>query len=127
MMARPKQTRAEPGTRYATGPAATTSPPPPWRAVADGVLVAVRLTPKSSSDAITGIAGGPDGAHLVAKVRALPSDGAANDALVKLMAKWIGLPQRDVTLAAGGKSRLKMLHLRGDSADLVRRLAEKLP
>ena len=98
----------------------------PWRAVGDGVRLTVRLTPKASMDAVGEIVAGPDGTYLVVKVRALPADGAANAALEKLIAKWLGLAQRDVFLANGGKSRLKTLHLSGDPAELSERLAENL-
>jgi uncharacterized protein len=105
--------------------AAASSPPFPWRAVGDGVRLTIRLTPKASSDAVGGIAQGPDGAHLDIRVRALPSDGAANTALGKLVAAWLGLAPRDVTLVAGAKSRLKTLHLAGDSNELSERLRSK--
>jgi uncharacterized protein len=103
----------------------------PWRAVSDGVRLTVRLTPKASADVVGDVVAGPDGAHLAVpylavKVRALPADGAANAALEKLIAKWLGLAQRDVALAGGGKSRLKTLHLYGDPAELGERLAGKL-
>ena len=98
----------------------------PWRIAKDGIRLAVRLTPKASRDEVGGIAGGPDDRHLAVKVRALPSEGAANAALEKLVAKWLGLPQRDVSVAAGGKSRLKSLHLSGDATELVDRLRARL-
>ena len=62
---------------------------------------------------------GPDGPYIAVKVRALPSEGEANAALARVVAKWLGLAQRDVTLAAGGKSRLKTLHLSGEPATLA--------
>ena len=98
----------------------------PWRAVSDGVRLTVRLTPKASADAVGDVVAGPEGPYLTVKVRALPSDGAANAALEKLIAKWLGLAQRDVSLAGGGKSRLKTLHVSGDPADLGARLAALL-
>ena len=98
----------------------------PWRAVGDGVRLTVRLTPKSSADAVGAIVESPEGPHLHVKVRALPADGAANAALEKLVAKWLGLAQRDVSLAGGSKSRLKTLHLSGDPAELYERLGRRL-
>jgi uncharacterized protein len=117
----------------ATGKLSAKSAPPlhPWRAVSDGVRLTVRLTPKASADVVGNVVTGPDVPHLpvphlAVKVRALPAEGAANAALEKLIAKWLGLAQRDVALAGGGKSRLKTLHLCGDPAELCERLAEKL-
>ena len=69
---------------------------------AGGVALAVRLTPKGGRDAIDGIELLADGrAVLKARVRAAPAEGEANDALVRLIAKTMGVPPRDVVLVAG--------------------------
>ncbi len=102
------------------------SPFRPWRFVSNGVCLTVRLTPKASADDVGGVVESPAGPHLAVKVRALPADGAANAALEKLVAKWLGLAQRDVTLVNGGKSRLKTLHLAGDPTELVQKLTANL-
>ena len=101
-------------------------PLPPLAGSRRRVRLTVRLTPKSSADAIGAVVEGPEGPHLHVKVCALPADGAANAALQSLVAKWIGLAQRDVSLAGGGKSRLKTLHLSGDPAELDERLGRRL-
>jgi uncharacterized protein YggU (UPF0235/DUF167 family) len=59
----------------------------PWIAAPGGVLVAVRITPKAGRDAIEGIETLADGrAVLRARVRAAPTEGEANKALVRLFA-----------------------------------------
>ena len=59
----------------------------PWRATLDGVVVACRLTPKGGRDAIDGVARcRTERRVLLARVRAAPEDGRANDALCALMA-----------------------------------------
>ena len=59
----------------------------PWSAVADGIVVAVRLTPKGGRDAIDGEARLSDGQTvLAARVRTPPREGEANAALVRLIA-----------------------------------------
>ena len=98
----------------------------PWRTTGGGLRLAIRLTPKASRDEIGGIGEGTDGPHLAVKVRALPTEGAANAALEKLVAKWLGLNQREVSLATGGKSRMKTLHLSGDPDELVETLRKRL-
>ena len=72
------------------------------------------MTPKSSTDAIGAIIETPDGAAFQAWVRAVPENGAANEALEQLVAGWLGVPKRSVSLATGGKSRLKSLRITGD-------------
>ena len=60
----------------------------PWRATLDGVVVACRLTPKGGRDAIDGAATLSDGMRvLLVRVRAVPEDGKANDALLRLIAE----------------------------------------
>lgn len=98
----------------------------PWMPVSDGLRVRVRLTPKSSRDEISGIEDTAEGCALKARVRAVPEDGKANAAVAELLAKWLGVPKSSVTLAAGGKSRIKTLHVAGRAADLATLVARKL-
>jgi uncharacterized protein YggU (UPF0235/DUF167 family) len=98
----------------------------PWSAAAGGVVVAVRLTPRGGRDAIEGIERRADGqCVLKARVRAAASAGEANDALMKLLARALAVPPRDVSLAAGASSRIKRLMIAGDGPTLVAAL-EKL-
>lgn len=99
----------------------------PLRAEADGVLVYVRLTPRASSDIIAGIESTADGrAHIAAKVRAVPEKGAANAAVEKLLADWLGVPKATVSVASGATSRLKTLRISGDTTRLIAALETKL-
>jgi uncharacterized protein (TIGR00251 family) len=92
----------------------------PWLVSADGVTLAVRLTPKGGRDTIDGIERLADGrVVLKVRVRAAASEGEANAALVKLVAKALGVPPRDVTLVAGATARLKRLKISGASATLA--------
>ena len=50
---------------------------------------------------------------LKARVRAAPSEGEANAALIRLIAKALGVPPRDVMLAAGATARIKRLAIVG--------------
>lgn len=88
--------------------------------------MSVRLTPKGGRDAIDGIATLADGrAVLKARVRAAPSEGEANEALGRLIAKAAGVPPRSVTLVAGATARIKQLAIAGDGQAIVAAL-EKL-
>ncbi len=92
----------------------------PWVAIAGGVALAVRLTPKGGRDSLDGIERLVDGRGVLkARVRAAPSEGEANDALCRLVAKALGVPARDVTLAAGATSRVKRLVIAGDPPRLI--------
>jgi uncharacterized protein YggU (UPF0235/DUF167 family) len=89
-------------------------------------VLKVRLTPKSSRDAIEGLADFGGETVVKARVRALPEAGRANAALVKLIADWLELPVRSVSVAQGTKSRLKYVAIEGDASELVRLIETRL-
>ena len=96
------------------------SNPRPWVLSADGVVVTVRLTPKGGRDAIEGIEQLADGrCVLKARVRAAPSDGEANNALQRLFAQALHIPQREIALVGGATSRIKRLLIRGDAGAIA--------
>ena len=100
---------------------------PPWTMVADGLVVTIRLTPKGGRDAIDGIARLADGRSVVkARVRAAPSDGAANAALLALMAQALDIAPRNVSLTAGATVRIKQVKIAGDGAALAAQLDRRL-
>lgn len=87
----------------------------PWQATADGIRIAVRVTPRASRS--TFVAGTPE--HFAARLAALPVEGAANAALIELVAKTFGVAKRDVTLTGGETARLKRLAITGDASALA--------
>lgn len=92
----------------------------PWQLIAGGLSLMVRLTPKGGRDAVDGIDELSNGrAVLKARVRAAPSGGEANAALCKLIAKSVGVPPRDVSIAAGDSARIKRLAISGDGPTLI--------
>ena len=94
--------------------------PRPWTVSAGGLAVMVRLTPRGGRDAIDGIEQRPDGqCVLKARVRAAPTEGAANDALIELLASAAGVPPRDVKLASGVTTRIKRLTVAGHGPTLA--------
>ncbi len=70
----------------------------------------VRLTPRGGRDAIDGVA--EDGALRV-RVAAPPVDGAANRALIRLLADEIGVAPSAVTIESGEGSRRKRIAVIG--------------
>jgi uncharacterized protein YggU (UPF0235/DUF167 family) len=63
--------------------------------------------------------GGTDD-YFAARVAAPPVDGAANAALIALVAKAFGVSRGAVTIAGGETARLKRLSIAGDAAALAR-------
>jgi len=98
----------------------------PWSAAPDGLIISVRLTPKGGRDSIDGIETLGDGsAVLKARVRAAPHEGAANAALVALLAKSLRVPPRNVAINARAAFRIKRVQVVGNAPALVAAL-EKL-
>lgn len=96
------------------------------RGTETGVVIQVRLTPKSARDEISGVEHFGGEAALKARVRALPEDGKANAALEKLVAKWLGVAPSCVKVAHGGKSRMKQVAVDGDAIALSALIASRL-
>jgi uncharacterized protein YggU (UPF0235/DUF167 family) len=95
----------------------------PWTAAEGGIALTVRLTPKGGRDAVEAIERLADGrAVLKARVRAAASEGAANAALIRLIAATLGVAPRDVRIAAGVASRVKRVAVEGDPKALAARL-----
>lgn len=92
----------------------------PFSPVADGRKLRVRLTPRARRAGIDGLVADAEGSlALKVAVTAAPEKGAANEALIRLIAKEWRLPARSVTLAAGATDRRKLLHLAGDPRALA--------
>jgi uncharacterized protein (TIGR00251 family) len=91
-----------------------------WSATPSGIIVTVRLTPKGGRDAIDSVELMSDGrAVLKVRVRALPSEGAANAALVKVIAGALKVAPKSVELLSGATARIKRLKIEGDAAALT--------
>lgn len=85
----------------------------------DGVRFDVHVVPRASRSAVVGE---HDGCLKVA-LDAPPVDGAANDALVRLFAKLLGVPRRAITLVRGQTSRRKTLAIVGVRAQDIEALS----
>ena len=97
--------------------------PSPFAPAADGVRVAVRLTPKARQDRIQGtMSDAAGGRALKAAVTAAPEGGKANAALIRLLAREWGVARTRISVAAGATDRRKVLHVSGDPAALMPRL-----
>jgi len=87
--------------------------------VPGGVRTALRVLPRSSRTTIDGIRAG----RLVVRVTAPPVDGAANAAVVQVIARRLDLPARAIAIAAGDSGRNKTLIVTGiGQADAEARL-----
>ncbi|MBV9434110.1 MAG: DUF167 domain-containing protein [Hyphomicrobiales bacterium] len=96
-------------------------------APADDLRLDVRLTPRASRDCLEGETRLSDGRRVLsARVRAIPEKGAANEAILALIAESFGVAPSRVTLIAGANSRLKSVRIEGDPATLAATLCKIL-
>jgi uncharacterized protein (TIGR00251 family) len=85
--------------------------------------IAVRVTPRSAKPGIGGWRAGADGREeLEVRVSESPTDGAANSAVIKLLAKALGVPRSEVDIVSGQTSRHKRIAVPIDAAEVRRRL-----
>jgi uncharacterized protein (TIGR00251 family) len=90
-----------------------------WRYSAQGISVALRVTPRGGRDEIDGLETLANGRTVVKmRVRAIAEGGEANRAVVELLAKALGVPKAGVRVLSGATSRLKQIAVDGDPAKL---------
>ncbi len=94
------------------------------KTVAVGCIIAIRVTPRSSKPGIGGWRAGADGREeLEVRVAAAPTDGEANAAVIKLLAKELGVSKGSVQIVSGETSRHKRVALPVDEAELRERIS----
>ena len=88
---------------------------------AGGVRFAVRVQPRATRSEVVGALG----EALKVRLAAPPVDGAANEALIELLASVLGVSKRDVRIARGSSSRSKVVDVDGiDPARVTRLVAD---
>ena len=86
-------------------------------------ILAIRVTPRSARPGIGSWRIGHDGREeLEVRVAEAPADGAANDAVVKLLAKALGTSRSEVSIISGAASRHKRVAVPCDTDEIRRRL-----
>ena len=97
---------------------------PLFSATRDGAIqFAVRVSPRASRQAVEGIVRDADGAKLLkVAVNAAPDDGKANQAVLALLAKTIGIAKSRLSLVSGVTARKKVVRLEAVDAALLTRL-----
>lgn len=104
-------------------------PPSPETAVTyltdtpDGAVLALRIVPRASKNAIAG----PHGDALKIRLTAPPVEGAANAALVTFLANTFAIPRARVHLLSGATARNKRVLLAGCSSAFVRSILTPKP
>lgn len=90
------------------------------QSAAAGARLRLRVKPGGRADQLLG----SFNKALKLQVRAAPERGRANDAVVRLLARELGLSRSDIEIVAGAGSQDKVVAIRGASADEVARRLE---
>jgi len=84
--------------------------------VGGAVRIAVRVSPRASQSTIEGVHGGA----LKVRIAAPPVDGAANDELVRTLAKVLRVPRSSIRIVSGERARSKVVEIAGMTAQIFR-------
>ncbi len=79
------------------------------QAVDSGVLLRLRVQPRSSIERVEGL----HGDRIRLRLTAPPVDGAANAACIAFLAKALGVKRSQVHIQAGAQGRDKLIHISG--------------
>lgn len=85
----------------------------------DGTLLTIRVIPRASRSVLAGTRADA----LLVRLNAPPVDGAANSALIALLAEACDVPARSISILTGERGRLKTVKILGMSAAVA---AERL-
>ncbi len=77
----------------------------------NGITFAVKVLPRASRDAFAGV----EGDSVRVRLNAPPVEGRANDALVRFIARELGVRRADVEILRGETARHKLVRVRGVS------------
>jgi hypothetical protein len=80
-----------------------------------GITFPVRAAPRAKRNAVAGLTGDA----LKICVTAPPEDGRANEALIEVLADWLGVKRRQVEIISGQSNRNKVVRITGITPDQV--------
>lgn len=94
------------------------------KATSNGVLISVRLQPRSSRNQLEGVVEGA----LKIRLTAPPVEGSANRSLIEFLSEVTGLRKSAFVISSGHKSRDKSVLAEGaDLASMEKAFSMKLP
>lgn len=86
------------------------------------IRLAVRVQPRASKDEVCGW----ENQVLKVRVTAPAAEGAANEACLKVLAAWLGVPKSHLTILRGERSRNKLIAVANVDEESLRRRLEPL-
>lgn len=99
----------------------------PYESGPAGVCVRIRVTPGAGKSELAGLREDADGnAAIAVRVTANPGKGKATAAAMETLARALRVPPSRLSLKCGGRSRLKLIQISGEAAEIERALAQLL-
>lgn len=93
----------------------------------DGLVVAIRLVPRTKADRLVAIAATAEGGRVLKATVAAPAeDGRANEALLQMLTRAWHIPRRDLSIILGSTSRTKAVRIAGDPQQLIERITAEI-
>jgi len=87
-------------------------------------LLSIHVTPRSTKPGIGEWKADPGGRpFLEVRVAAAPADGAANDEVIRLLARALDLPKSSLSVVSGQTARLKRIQLPLEADEMRARLS----
>ncbi len=83
-----------------------------FKPAGSGAAFTVRIVTRAQKNEIVGI---QDDGSLKIRLTAAPTDGQANDALIKFLAERLGVPEKAIEIVAGKEKRDKWVSVEGIS------------
>jgi uncharacterized protein (TIGR00251 family) len=81
----------------------------PHTKVKDGIIIQVRVIPRSSKKQIAGV----EGNAIKIKLTAPPVEGAANEQLIELLSEILNTKKGNIEILKGDSSRYKTVKIKG--------------
>ncbi len=81
----------------------------PFRRTKDGIVIEVKVEPRSSKKGIAGVFDN----MLKVKVTAPPVEGEANEQLIEVLAEVVGVRKSSISIVRGQSSKRKTVEIRG--------------
>jgi len=88
------------------------------REVEGGIVVSVKIQPNSSKDRVIG----EYADRIKIAVTVTPERGKANKAVIKVLAKWLGVKSSDIQIISGEKLRDKEVFVRNITKEKLYKL-----
>ncbi len=85
-----------------------------------GLTIALKVTPRARRNAVGAFVADADGERLAVSVTEAPEKGAANAAVIKLLARAWRFRKSDMSIIRGETDRRKTLLIKGDGKDHLR-------